>query len=233
MAAMNRSGPSAARSRPRSRSWRRTQRGAAIFVVILVLTILTAIGVFAARAAGLNQRASGYARQSTQTGYITEYGMTTVIDTLFGPFGGPYKDLVASGTDHCHAVEGMDAGAGTLPCKRVSASEMQKQLTASGTSAVLFSPDSVSQQPDAGVTPDFVVELTDLYRERPIPGYDQGGTGPAMKFFQVTLTGSGQVRPIAPDQDPEGGLCVTPEEKASAQLSGTRTYRAVVAIGAF
>lgn len=219
--------------RARWRAMRGSERGAAIFVVLLVLTILTAIGVFAARAAGLNQRMSGYSRQSTQTGYITEYGMITVVDTLFGPNAGAYKQEISGSHDLCHAIEGIDIDAGALPCKRVSSSEIQKQLTSAGNNAVLFNSDSLTYQPDAGIAPDFVVELTDMYRERPIPGYDQGGTGPAMKFFQVTLTGTGQVRPVSPAQDPDGGICVTDEEKASAQLSGTRTYRAVVAIGAF
>ncbi|KYF51303.1 hypothetical protein BE08_16565 [Sorangium cellulosum] len=61
---------SIARSRRRSR-----ERGAAVFIVVLVITMLTAIGLFAAHAATLSTIASGHARRMTQTHYLAEYAM--------------------------------------------------------------------------------------------------------------------------------------------------------------
>ncbi|XYI00800.1 hypothetical protein ACMHYB_13980 [Sorangium sp. So ce1128] len=61
---------SIARSRRRSR-----ERGAAVFIVVLVITMLTAIGLFAAHAATLSTIASGHERRMTQTHYLAEYAM--------------------------------------------------------------------------------------------------------------------------------------------------------------
>ncbi|MGE3670104.1 MAG: PilX N-terminal domain-containing pilus assembly protein, partial [Polyangiaceae bacterium] len=60
--------------RPASRR-RADERGAALFIVVLVITLLTAIGIFAARSASLVDVASGYDRQAIQTEYIAEYGI--------------------------------------------------------------------------------------------------------------------------------------------------------------
>ena len=53
---------------------RSEERGAALFVVVLVLTLLTAVGLFAAQSATLVDQASGYSRQASQTSYLAEYG---------------------------------------------------------------------------------------------------------------------------------------------------------------
>ncbi|WP_433935083.1 hypothetical protein AB3662_10600 [Sorangium cellulosum] len=59
-----------------ARSLRRSrERGAAVFIVVLVITMLTAIGLFAAHAATLSTIASGHARRMTQTHYLAEYAM--------------------------------------------------------------------------------------------------------------------------------------------------------------
>ncbi|WP_437817327.1 hypothetical protein [Sorangium sp. So ce1078] len=63
-----------ARSRRRSR-----ERGAAVFIVVLVITMLTAIGLFAAHAATLSTIASGHERRMTQTHYLAEYAMQLAI----------------------------------------------------------------------------------------------------------------------------------------------------------
>lgn len=49
------------------------ERGAAVFVVVLVLTLLSAIGVFSMRSAGLVDLASGFNRQNAQSTAIAEY----------------------------------------------------------------------------------------------------------------------------------------------------------------
>ncbi|WP_437613244.1 hypothetical protein WMF20_11555 [Sorangium sp. So ce834] len=61
---------SIARSRRRAR-----ERGAAVFIVVLVITMLMAIGLFAANVATLSTIATGHERRMTQTHYLTEYAM--------------------------------------------------------------------------------------------------------------------------------------------------------------
>ena len=64
----------------RARLGRRSgERGATVFIVVLVLVMLTAIGVFAAGASSLATTASGHERQMTQTRYLTEYAISLVL----------------------------------------------------------------------------------------------------------------------------------------------------------
>ncbi len=213
----------------RGRLSRGNERGAAIFVVLMVLTILTAIGVFAARAAGLNQRLSGYSRQQTQTGYMAEYGTLMVVDEVTGPKGQAYIDQMKSGTEQCRANQFIDAGGNVVPCYRITKGEIQNNMDNEGYNAALVDPNGGSLGDfNHSLTSDFNVEMTDLYKGPPASGSDQSGIVSGFGYVQMTLTGSGQVRPVAPAADPDAGVCSTPEQQESAQLSGTRTYRAVI-----
>ncbi|MFW5739927.1 MAG: pilus assembly PilX N-terminal domain-containing protein [Myxococcota bacterium] len=216
------------RLRRSGRLARGDQRGAAIFVVLMVLTILTAIGVFAARAAGMNQRLSGYSRQQTQTGYIAEYGTLMAVDELTSPKGQAYIDQMKKGTDMCRANQFIDAGADPVPCYRITKAEMQNTLDNETLGAQLVEDDGESLGDfEHRLMADFNVEMTDLYKGSPAPGSDQSGIVRGFEYMQLTLTGSGQVRPTAAG-DPDGGVCSTEAEQAAAQLSGTRTFRAVI-----
>lgn len=54
---------------------RREQRGATVFVVVLAITLLTAVGLFAAHSATLVDQAAGYQRLARQTQQLAEYGV--------------------------------------------------------------------------------------------------------------------------------------------------------------
>ena len=73
---------------------RASERGAAIFIVVAVLTLLSAIGIFAARAATLAEQASGYDRQNTQNHYVSEYALMAAATELGGPRAGRYVRLL-------------------------------------------------------------------------------------------------------------------------------------------
>ncbi len=90
---------SIARARRRSR-----ERGAAVFIVVLVITMLTAIGLFAAHAATLSTIASGHERRMTQTHYLTEYAMLLAIAEIErqgGLDGMPRSATCSVITDEC------------------------------------------------------------------------------------------------------------------------------------
>lgn len=90
---------SISRSRRRSR-----ERGAAVFIVVLVITMLTAIGLFAAHAATLSTIASGHERRMTQTHYLTEYAMQLAIAEIEqkgGLDGMPRSASCSVVTDEC------------------------------------------------------------------------------------------------------------------------------------
>ena len=54
---------------------RRRSRGAAVFLVVLVIAMLGAMGVFASRAAGLTEAAAGFERSNVQTDMLVQHGM--------------------------------------------------------------------------------------------------------------------------------------------------------------
>jgi len=70
---------------------RRNQRGMAVFLVVLVLTMVSAIGVFSMHSASLVDRASGFNRQNVQATAMVEFGMRGAATWL-----GPNKDMVES-----------------------------------------------------------------------------------------------------------------------------------------
>lgn len=52
---------------------RRRQRGAALFLVVLVITVLAAVGMFAMRSASLVDVAAGYNRQGVQAAFLADF----------------------------------------------------------------------------------------------------------------------------------------------------------------
>jgi hypothetical protein len=222
------------RLRQRSRA---AQRGSAIFIVLLVITILTAVGTFAMQSAGLNQRSSGYSRQATQTGYVADYGALAALDemTVLGPdVTRQFINQMMSGTEPCISNMLIDAGGAGIPCYRMSPTDVENRLKTSGNTMTLFDQDGGSLGPGpqyiAGKQPgppegQFVVEFTDPVPSSPPAGYDQTGVGTnAYKSTRVTVTAIGQVRPyVTPAQN-----CTTGEYAYSVQAAGTKTTRARV-----
>src|SRR5688572_24601151 len=62
----------------RRRASRRGERGAAVFIVVMAVVLLTGIGVFAVRTASMVDVAAGYDRQMTQTHHLSELAGRTV-----------------------------------------------------------------------------------------------------------------------------------------------------------
>jgi type II secretory pathway component PulK len=61
---------------------RTSERGASLLVVVLVISLLMGIGVFAARSAHLATTSSGHERQMTQARYVAEYGLLIAVAKL-------------------------------------------------------------------------------------------------------------------------------------------------------
>src|SRR5262249_10831833 len=75
--------PSSSRTGLSRRSRRRARsRGAALFIVVLVVTLLLGIGAFAARSALLANTSSGFDRQMTQSRYVSEYALMIAVAKL-------------------------------------------------------------------------------------------------------------------------------------------------------
>ncbi|XXT22519.1 hypothetical protein WME94_13270 [Sorangium sp. So ce429] len=133
---------SIARSRRRSR-----ERGAAVFIVVLVITMLTAIGLFAAHAATLSTIASGHQRRMTQTHYLAEYAMQLALAEIEqrGGLGG--------------LSTGVDCLGAPIDCRTINSRELQ-----AGAAEGLLELDGPGAPGSLGRTDlrwSFEVELTD------------------------------------------------------------------------
>jgi len=210
---------------------RANQRGAAIFVVVMVLTMLTAIGVFAMRAASLTTTASGYDRQNTQNHYVGEYGLLGAVTELSTTRRSAYVDKMAKGVEKCSATKNVsDPGMG-VPCYHLFANDVQRTVSDNFTGRPLFEPSNAGagtrlEPGSLGPAPldgDFVVEMTDPGPVgTPVAGTDVGGGTAKFRYLQVTLTSIGQVRPAG-----NPSACVA----NTAAVAGNETGRAFVVIG--
>lgn len=201
-------------------SGRTSERGAAIFMVLLVIVILTSLGVFAGHVAGLNQRISGYGWQSTLSEYAADMGTLAVASELSTAAASGYMQMVFAGEEMCTANQYLDESAGVLPCYRLTKADIQGRLAGEGEAQPLFDTAATAM---AGqyLTGDFVIELTDPGPStRPIPGMDQGGTGPRFRYMQLTLTGIGRIRPVSGQA-----------EQVVSSTAAIRSNRAVVQVG--
>ena len=208
----------------RSAAWRarRRERGASIFVVMSVIAVLTAVGVFAAHTAGLNQRMSGYARQATQSAYVADLGTVAAVDELSGGTAPAYMQLVTAGNEQCRANQYV-VGVSNLPCYRITKRDIEKRMESESNAAdAVFDVNGRSlSSPLAPLEGDFVVELTDPGPAgRPVAGMDQSGVGPRFRYMQLTMSGTGHVRPASGASN-----------DAIAKLATVRANRAEVQVG--
>ena len=72
----------------RNRPARQAQRGAAVFIVVMVLTLLTAVGIVAVRATSLADAAAGFDREGAQAALIAQYGITATTAYMASVSGG-------------------------------------------------------------------------------------------------------------------------------------------------
>ena len=200
------------------------ERGAALFIVVLVITLLTAIGLFSARAASLVDTASGYNRQAVQTQYLAEYG-TKAVAVELGSNAKTLSDRMKKADDQCLSTANLVGILGTgekAPCYKLFFSELN-QRTASN---LLTAADPANSKVGSlGATPldaDFVAEMVDLGPAGPTPGFDAGGQAQSFRLEQATVITTGQIRPFSAS---------TTCSPAQTHSVGVSTMRAVVTFG--
>ncbi len=190
-------------SRRKLRSkWRRQsdREGAAMLIVMLLLLTTTSLAVFAVQATSYEVRASGFARQSMQSEYVAEAGLTsvlTVVDKL-----GPQAIL--------YAIQQQQANPTTYPPPVMSPFEPELATSATSTrpaEAYRMQSEDLSSFTTTGTEPvdraaigarqtyepSFAVDIYDHHiTSRPIPGYPVGSGG--LSFFHAIYTSRGRMR---------------------------------------
>ncbi len=213
---------------------RRRERGAAVFVVVLVISLLTALGVYAVKTATLSNRASGYNRQLVQTHYVTELGMVAAVADLKGSLHDTYwllKNRVP------------DPGAGDAVCEAHYDQEFPEcvllsyddlnTLATNSTGQALLRPNAAGAHGSLGpanLETDIRVEITDPHDMAPPSGFQVAGgveDPQGQVFALVTVTVTGLVMP-----PPDAGAPPTDRfDLQSASAAGIERQRAHVRMG--
>jgi hypothetical protein len=205
------------RGRARRRSAR--ERGAALFIVVMVMAVLSAIGVFAVRGASLLEMAAGYDRKATQARYVSEFGLRMVVADLAGRED-DYTRLVTSGASRCVTAEALRdlVPTGTQPpCFAIDHQELGNRTWAGREGRFLGR--VLRPGMDATGEAAFRVEITDLGpAPRAKAGMDLSSQN--FKHRQVTMTATGQVRPTVMP----GDRC----DEATVQASSVQAVRSHV-----
>jgi hypothetical protein len=205
---------------------RRAERGTALFITVMVITLLTAVGLFSLQAASLADQAAGFNRQGVQTAYVAEFAARAATAEMVGKEQ-HYFQYVSQGADDCRANSGLE---GVLPdgqtpsCYKLQTSEFWERIDGQfpGNVGTSQSPDVMGELSRGALTGAFIVEMTDLARTgSPIAGEDVAQD--QFKFMQVLLTATGQVRPSGDD----GSAC----NASFASASGLQNLRAQVTFG--
>ena len=211
---------------------RAKERGAALFVVVMVIVLLSAIGIFSVRAASLVDVSAGHNRQAVQTAYIAEFGARAAASELVGTQQLYYR-LITKGSDHCRANQGLSAlmdgvsnlaNLAPISCYAMQARDIWERVDSSYPNTVGASSDLelLGALAHDTIQGSFVVEMTDIG----LSGAQVAGTEIGKwKHYQLTFTAVGHVFPAGVVDD----ACAAP----LSATSSLQSLRAHVTFGPF
>ncbi len=185
---------------------RRGERGAAVFVVAMVLALLTAVGLFAVRSASLADLAAGYDREGAQASLVAEYAVTASAAYLANDpstvFIG-YKASIDRSPQPCqsNAIPGPFPSPAPRPgCYRLEMGELETSFGKMSNESVFAKPNkgtltgsTSSLNVNETTNATFVVEVTDAA----LTGVPAEGDDSKVSMVLMTLTAISQVRPAA------------------------------------
>ena len=212
------------------RESRQAQRGAAVFIVVMVLTLLTAMGVFAVRSASLADQAAGYEREGAQASLVAQYAVTATAAYMATGVSGVILDrLELSKTEPAPPIceanflsATAQAATPRPPCYRLNLSDLQTSFSRASSEFVFAPSNKPTSDPsstsslNANETTNatFVVEITEAAKT----GVPNAGSGTSSTPVLMTLTAIAQVRPTAACTN--GGT--------SAPAAGQQAMRAMI-----
>ena len=185
-------------------SRRRTEAGAAMFIVAMTTAILASVGMYALAAASNEVRTSGNERQNTQTHYLAEYGVLGITHEIVSSKAQFYLGLMlnsATADSPCVSLPGVPSTASmvTRACRRLGSAELGQPWTNASTVV----PYTGTAPYQAGIAPgsfgpipitgDFFVELTEPLQAMAPARYS---TDLHFCFIEITATANGITQPI-------------------------------------
>lgn len=217
-----------------SRLRRGGERGAAIFVVVLVITLLTGIGLFAARVTGSVDAAAGYARQAAQAKALSLYATQMSAAVLANEYDRIRLDMQAAEATATSSMCMTNGLRGNAPCAlrrhpdldRVSKTSLRKDNTVlvaqTEELAGSLGPRTNTSGPD-GVEGNLLIEYFERVSAPRVAGFDQGSTASGQAHtFEYGVTASAQIRPVISALN--ANWCTPDSEAASANVQAIRAY---------
>jgi hypothetical protein len=176
---------------------RQGERGTTVVVVVMVTTLITAIGIFAVRNVSQIDQAVGYSRQSAQTTALVELGTTAALAEI-GENASHYTDGMSSVP--C-AANGPYAGTANSTCYRFDEIALDAAARRKNGETLLEpaipGSETGSFGPLANAAGFVTVEMTERHQtNRDMEGMPQG------KPLDVTLTAMAAVMPVSGTTDP-------------------------------
>ena len=191
---------------------RQAERGAAVFIVVMVITLLTAVGVFAVRSASLADVAAGYDREGAQAALVAEYAVSA--SAAYMANSGLSTEIMRRYTEttrnltsnlpKCQSnnlLTPVATGTPSLGCALLDSNDIQTSATRMG-SEFVFAPANLTGS-GVGATSSlnanettsafFTVEITDAAET----GIPSAGSKATSSSWLMTLTAMSQVRPAA------------------------------------
>jgi hypothetical protein len=184
---------------------RTSQRGAAVFVVMMAILLLSGMGVWSMHSASLVDRASGYERMSLQAQYVSELGLTAASSYLSLPSMASVnfalgEKAYGTGGDACESTKSSPSA---TFCKSLWLKDIENVTKSTTNQALTVDGAAGSFGPIANeVQGDFTVEMTSP-RKAIVPGSSLSTESP---YRLVTLTSYGTVRPHT-GAAADGNLC--------------------------
>jgi len=166
---------------------RRNQRGMAVFLVVLVLTMVSAIGVFSMHSASLVDRATGFNRQNVQATAIVEFGIRGAATWL-----GPNKDMVDSKVRVAGCSPRLLAASSEAPCSVVKDTSLSDIFGDTAPSPINDGLVGLLSSPwdPTPIRAEVVTELTEAF-DAPVTAR----AGSAGSIKEMTLTTEARVFP--------------------------------------
>lgn len=211
--------------RRRRRIARSDERGATMFIVLMVLMILSAIGTFALSTARYELRTSGFRRQRAQAQLAAHYGGFAAQMSMDPAKAAWFVQQLSKGE-----ICSNNLGATGAPCYHVYAADIERIANLPATGEKLFVlPGTTSGQAEGsyGLDPlngGFVVELTEpADLARPVAGWGTDPNQTTVKFVDLTVTSMGVVFPDGIDGSSPNGV-VDANERSGASYANARGH---------
>ena len=191
--------PSTAGAKARAAK-RAREGGGVIFIVAMTLAVLAALGAFALQASSMEIKTAGYERQSSQTHYLSEYGVLAAMQNLTPKTAQLYVGLMSNQPDTgCTSLPGLSyvtANKYSKACRRMGSAEMAIPWNLpTGTTPVTAWGGSVTAPGSLGIIPvtgDFYMEMTEPTIGPMLVGND---TANGLCPVEFTVSSYGLTRP--------------------------------------